>query len=96
VNYGYARVSTDGQGVAAQVTALRTAVFRKVASGAKGDRGQLRKAVTALGAGDVLIVTRLDRHARSTQDLLNTLAAITDRRAGLRSRLVFDFMAVRG
>jgi DNA invertase Pin-like site-specific DNA recombinase len=77
---GYARVSTDGQSVAAQVAALRTAgadrVFREVASGAKSDRPQLRKVIAALEAGDVLMVTRLDRLARSTRDLLNTLAAI--------------------
>jgi DNA invertase Pin-like site-specific DNA recombinase len=89
MKYGYARVSTDGQSVAAQVTALRAAgavkVFREVASGTKSDRRQLRKAVTALGAGDVLMVTRLDRLARSTRDLLNTLALITDRKAGFRS-----------
>jgi DNA invertase Pin-like site-specific DNA recombinase len=56
-----------------------------VASGAKTDRAQLRKAIAALDAGDVLMVTRLDRLARSTRDLLNTLAAITDHRAGFRS-----------
>jgi DNA invertase Pin-like site-specific DNA recombinase len=87
--YGYARVSTDGQSVAAQVAALQTAgagkVFREVASGAKTDRAQLRKAITALEAGDVLMVTRLDRLARSTRDLLNTLAAITGSKAGFRS-----------
>jgi hypothetical protein len=89
MKYGYARVSTDGQSVAAQVVALRAAgatkVFREVASGAKSDRRQLRKAVTTLGAGDLLMVTRLDRLARSTRDLLNTLAIITDRKAGFRS-----------
>jgi DNA invertase Pin-like site-specific DNA recombinase len=89
MKYGYARVSTDGQSVAAQVAALNAAgatkVFREVASGAKTDRAQLRKAISALGAGDVLMVTRLDRLARSTRDLLNTLAAITDRKAGFRS-----------
>src|SRR5271165_3434563 len=87
--YGYARVSTDGQKVAAQVAALTAAgagkVFREVASGAKTDRAQLRKAIATLGAGDVLMVTRLDRLARSTRDLLNTLAAITGRKAGFRS-----------
>jgi DNA invertase Pin-like site-specific DNA recombinase len=81
--YGYARVSTDGQSVAAQVAALRAAgagqVFREVASGAKTDRTQLSKAIAVLGAGDVLMVTRLDRLARSTRDLLNTLAAVTPR-----------------
>jgi DNA invertase Pin-like site-specific DNA recombinase len=60
-------------------------VFREVASGAKTNRIQLRKAIASLGAGDVLMVTRLDRLARSTRDLLNTLAAITDRKAGFRS-----------
>ena len=89
MKFGYARVSTDGQSVAAQVAALHAAgagkVFREVASGAKTDRAQLRKAIAALGAGDVLMVTRLDRLARSTRDLLNTLAAITDRKAGFRS-----------
>ena len=54
-------------------------MFREVVSGAKTDRSQLRRALTQLDAGDVLMVTRLDRLARSTRDLLNTLAAITDR-----------------
>jgi DNA invertase Pin-like site-specific DNA recombinase len=60
-------------------------VFRETASGAKTDRAQLRKALAALDAGDVLMVTRLDRLARSTRDLLNTLGTITDRKAGFRS-----------
>jgi DNA invertase Pin-like site-specific DNA recombinase len=60
-------------------------VFREVASGAKTDRPQLRRLVSGLEAGDVLMVTRLDRLARSTRDLLNTLAAIADREAGFRS-----------
>jgi len=87
--YGYARVSTDGQTVGAQVEALTAAgaakVFRETASGAKTDRAQLRKVLDQLDAGDVLMVTRLDRLARSTRDLLNTLAAIADRKAGFRS-----------
>ncbi len=56
-----------------------------MASGAKTDRAQLRKALAALDAGDVLMVTRLDRLARSTRDLLDTLAAISDKKAGFRS-----------
>jgi DNA invertase Pin-like site-specific DNA recombinase len=84
--YGYARVSTDGQSVDAQVRQLTKAgckkVFREVASGAKTDRAQLRR---QLEAGDVLTVTRLDRLARSTRDLLNTLAAISAKKAGFRS-----------
>ena len=60
-------------------------MFREVASGAKTDRAQLRRVLDELGAGDVLVVTRLDRLARSTRDLLNTLATITGRKAGFRS-----------
>jgi DNA invertase Pin-like site-specific DNA recombinase len=89
MKYGYARVSTDGQSVDAQVRQLTRAgckkVFREVASGARIDRAQLRRLLDELEAGDVLTVTRLDRLARSTRDLLNTLAAITAKKAGFRS-----------
>jgi DNA invertase Pin-like site-specific DNA recombinase len=87
--YGYARVSTDGQSLDAQGRQIRAAgarqVFREVASGAKTDRRQLRRALDQLNAGDVLMVTRLDRLARSTRDLLNTLASIASKKAGFRS-----------
>src|ERR1700674_2636847 len=87
--YGYARVSTDGQSAAAQTKQLRAAgaekIFRETASGAKTDRAQLRRALAQLAAGDVLLVTRLDRLARSTRALLNTLAAIAERGARFRS-----------
>jgi DNA invertase Pin-like site-specific DNA recombinase len=87
--YGYARVSTDGQSVAAQVKQLREAgaekVFQETASGAQTDRAQLRRALAQLDRGDVLTVTRLDRLARSTRDLLNTLDAIAKAGAGFRS-----------
>jgi DNA invertase Pin-like site-specific DNA recombinase len=87
--YGYGRVSTDGQSLAAQDATLRAAgcikVFSEKASGAKSDRTALAKALAALDAGDVLIVTRLDRLARSTRDLLNTLAAIASKGAAFRS-----------
>lgn len=87
--FGYARVSTDGQSVDAQVAALKAAgaekVFRETASGAKTDRRGLARALKALGGGDTLLVTRLDRLARSTRDLLNTLDAIARAGAGFRS-----------
>jgi DNA invertase Pin-like site-specific DNA recombinase len=87
--YGYARVSTDGQSVAAQVAQLSDAgaakVFKETASGAKTDRRELARAIKALEGGDTLLVTRLDRLARSTRDLLNTLAQITERNAGFKS-----------
>jgi len=60
-------------------------VFREVESGAKTDRAQLRRLLDQLDAGDVLLVTRLDRLARSTRDLLNTLATITAKQAGFGS-----------
>jgi DNA invertase Pin-like site-specific DNA recombinase len=87
--HAYARVSTDGQSVEAQVGQLRAAgarkVWRETASGAKADRAQLRRALDQLDAGDVLMVTRLDRLARSTRDLLNIMATIAEKRAGFRS-----------
>ena len=86
---GYARVSTDGQTLDAQQSALRTAgaakVFSEKVSGAQTDRKALAKAIDTLSAGDVLLVTRLDRLARSTRDLLNVLATVTDKGAGFRS-----------
>jgi DNA invertase Pin-like site-specific DNA recombinase len=89
MKYGYARVSTDGQSLDAQVKQLRAAgaekVFRETASGARADRAQLRRVLDQLDKGDVLTVTRLDRLARSTRDLLNTLATITSKNAGFRS-----------
>ena len=87
--YGYARVSTDGQSVVAQDAALREAgaakVYSEKVSGVVTDRKALAKALKALGPGDVLLVTRLDRLARSTRDLLNVLDAIGKVGAGFRS-----------
>jgi DNA invertase Pin-like site-specific DNA recombinase len=86
---GYARVSTDGQTLDAQQSALRAAgatqIFSEKISGAVTDRRQLAKAIAVLGPGYVLLVTRLDRLARSTRDLLNALDAISTAQAGFRS-----------
>src|SRR5215467_1692496 len=77
---GYARVSTDGQSLQSQTEALHQAgpgrVYSEKQSGAYTDRPQLAKAIQALGNGDTLIVCKLDRLARSTRDLLNTLDAV--------------------
>lgn len=87
--FGYARVSTDGQTLHAQREALTAAgaerLFAETASGACSDRRELARALKALQPGDVLLVTRLDRLARSTRDLLNTLDAIAKAGAGFRS-----------
>jgi DNA invertase Pin-like site-specific DNA recombinase len=77
---GYARVSTDGQSLQSQTEALHQAgaarVYSENQSGAYTDRPQLAKAIAALAEGDCLVVCKLDRLARSTRDLLNTLDVI--------------------
>jgi DNA invertase Pin-like site-specific DNA recombinase len=89
MNIGYARVSTREQDLTGQVAELMAAgctkVFREKASGARGDRTGLAKAIKQLGQGDVLVVTRLDRLARSTRDLLNVLDTVKQAGAGFRS-----------
>jgi DNA invertase Pin-like site-specific DNA recombinase len=89
IAYGYARVSTDGQTLDAQVAELRNAgaevVFREKVSGATANRKQLARILARLEKGDLLLVTRLDRLARSTRDLLNTLGEVADKGAGFRS-----------
>lgn len=84
--YGYARVSTEGQNLEGQLEQLGQAgaakVFQEKMSGANADRPQLKKVVAALDAGDVLMVTRIDRLARSTRDLLNIIHDV--RQAGAR------------
>ncbi len=88
--YGYARVSTVGQDVAGQVDQLQAAgcgeiVTEKASAAAGRRRPALARLVDQLQAGDVLVVTRLNRFARSARDALNVLAAVTARQAGFRS-----------
>jgi DNA invertase Pin-like site-specific DNA recombinase len=87
--FGYARVSTDGQSLTAQVAELKAAncqrIFREKISGARSDRRQLATLIAELDRGDVLVATRLDRLARSTRDLLNLLGAVADKGAGFKS-----------
>src|SRR5215510_7602168 len=87
--YGYARVSTRDQTLASQEAQLRAAACTKIyaekVSGAWSDRPQLAKLLKRLDQGDVLIVTRLDRLARSTRDLLNILDAVGKAGAGFKS-----------
>jgi DNA invertase Pin-like site-specific DNA recombinase len=86
---GYARVSTDGQSLQSQTEALHLSgcgrVYSEKISGAYSDRPQLAKAIAALGQSDCLVVCKLDRLARSTRDLLNTLDAIGKAGASFRS-----------
>ena len=83
---GYARVSTDGQTLdAALAQAGAHQVFAEKISGAVTERKALARAIAELGPGDVLLVTRLDRLARSTRDLLNVLDAVAKAGAGFKS-----------
>ena len=86
---GYARVSTSGQTLDAQLEQLGEAgcvrVFRETMSGARSDRPQLTAALNALEAGDTLIITRLDRLARSTRDLLDIVHTIETKGATLKA-----------
>ena len=87
--YGYARVSTDGQTLDAQAAQLEeagaTKLFQEKASGASRTRTQLDKLLSSLNPSDLVLVTRLDRLARSTRDLLNILDQISTKGAALRS-----------
>jgi len=86
---GYARVSTDDQDLALQRKALREAGCRRTyaekVSGARRDRPELEKLLDNVREEDVVVVTRLDRLARSTRDLLDIAERLRDADAGLRS-----------
>jgi DNA invertase Pin-like site-specific DNA recombinase len=86
--YGYARVSTEGQTLTAQESALRggaAKVFKEKISGAANHRAQLGRLLKTIDTGDLVIVTRLDRLARSTRDLLNILDQIAKAGATFKS-----------
>ena len=86
---GYARVSTDDQDLTQQRAALQTIgclrIYEEKVSGAKRDRPQLARLIDQLRANDVVTVTRLDRLARSTRDLLDIAERLQEAGAGIRS-----------
>jgi len=86
---GYARLSTYGQTLDAQLAQLRgagcTKIYREKVTGANGDRRELLKLLDALAPGDVVTVTRIDRLARSTFDLFAIVKRIADAKAQFRS-----------
>ena len=86
---GYARVSTYGQTLDAQLEQLRkegcNPIYREKASGAQPTRRELLLMLKALGSGDVVTVTRIDRLARSTFDLFAVVKQIVDAGAQFRS-----------
>jgi DNA invertase Pin-like site-specific DNA recombinase len=86
---GYARVSTQDQNLSGQLAALKTAgattIYREKISGVRADRPQLAKLMAALGDGDVVVVTKLDRLGRSTRELLDLIDRIGKAGASFRS-----------
>jgi DNA invertase Pin-like site-specific DNA recombinase len=86
---GYARVSTYGQTLDAQLEQLRkegcNPIYREKASGAQPTRRELLRMLKALGSGDVVTVTRIDRLARSTFDLFAIVKQIVDAKGQFRS-----------
>jgi DNA invertase Pin-like site-specific DNA recombinase len=85
---GYARVSTDEQSLALQLDALRAAGCEKIhedkASGVLAGRKRLSEALKGCAAGDVLVVWKLDRLARSLHDLVVIAADLKSRSVGLK------------
>ena len=87
--YGYAHVSTDAQDLTGQLAQLKAAgcekVFRDKLTGATADRPQLRKLMSALLHGDVVIIPAVDRLSRDTTDLLVIASDMQRAGAGIRS-----------
>lgn len=85
---GYARVSTNDQDTALQLDALKAVRVRRIFSektSSVGKRPQLHALLDSIRPGDVLVVWKLDRLARSLRDLLSILEVLNERGAGLRS-----------
>lgn len=86
---GYARVSTYGQTLDAQLEQLRAdgcaKTFRERVTGARADGRELSKLLRAITPGDMVTVTRIDRLARSTLDLFAIVKQIMDAKAQFRS-----------
>ena len=87
---GYARVSSDDQNLTLQRATLTeagcTRIYEEKLSGANRNRPELARLLDHLRAGDVVVVSRLDRLARSTRDLLDIAEQIREAEAGLRSQ----------
>lgn len=86
---GYARVSTQDQKLDLQLKALKSAgcqkIFREKVSGANRNRPEFERMLDQIRTGDTIIVWRLDRLARSTRDLLNTMETLGDTGAQFQS-----------
>ena len=83
MKYGYARVSTRQQDLEGQLRQLEEercdrVYFEKI-TGTKSDRPEFQKLLQEIQTGDTLVVTKLDRFARSTQDALNTIKLLFEK-----------------
>lgn len=83
MKYGYARVSTRHQDLEGQIRQLEAEhcdriYFEKI-TGTKNDRPEFQKLLENIETGDTLVVTKLDRFARSTQDALNTIKSLFEK-----------------
>ena len=81
--YGYARVSTKGQDLEAQIQALEgekvDVIYQEKFTGTKKERPEFTKLLEVLKKGDKIVVTKLDRFARSTIDALTTINLLNDK-----------------
>jgi DNA invertase Pin-like site-specific DNA recombinase len=86
---GYARVSTQDQDLSGQLDALKaagaTTIYREKISGVRANRPQLTRLMRVLKAGDIVLVTKLDRLGRSTRELLDLIDSIGKGGAAFRS-----------
>ncbi|MDW0112169.1 recombinase family protein [Sporosarcina saromensis] len=88
--YGYARVSSAGQNLSAQIQQLeeygvaKKDIFKEKVSGRKKDnREAFNRLLDIVVSGDIIVVTKLDRFARSTKDALNTIDMLQEKEVGL-------------
>jgi DNA invertase Pin-like site-specific DNA recombinase len=109
MKYGYARVSTAGQDLQAQIQTLKNEgcheIYSEKFTGTKTDRPQFQKLLQQLKKGDTLVVTKLDRFARSTVEGIQTVKELFERNVKVHilnmglvedtptGRLIFNIMS---
>ena len=87
-NVGYARVSSTGQDLTVQLEKLEAAgcekIFKEKRSGVDAGRPELKRCLDYLREGDTLLVTKIDRLARSTSDLYRIISTLTEKGAAFK------------
>ncbi len=89
---GYARVSSTGQDLGVQLEKLKGCdkVFKEKRSGVDAGRPELKRCLDYLREGDTLLVTKIDRLARSTSDLYRIVSTLADKGVALRGSFLID------